>query len=390
MMRLLSAAILCSSLAVATLVTAGPPPSSHPPLRVLPCRTVWDVPGEGDDYFLGGLLVDAGWDHDGNLCVVDYANRDLKVFRARDGEYLRTLGREGEGPGECTDARLLVVRDDGRLGLLQKFPAKLVWLMPDGDPGGQTVLENTLTDNGYLSMPHAVQHPGGLMGYLAVMALTRNGPQEDHWLAPVKPDGRVGKPLWHHQEIQPSRRGDEKYHEDDLYYVWAARWAPDGRGGAWLAPERDQYLISHRADDGTQLGYLRRAYEPVPRDELARHQAEERLVRRGRRRHELVISDTDPVVHRLRLAGNGDLWVDLSLGGRGPQPGTIAHIDVWSAGGQWMSQWRLVGDYDPNLDQRLIVDDRHVLVLRASADGDVRLRLLEIPDAKLTDKETDS
>jgi len=363
--------------------------AAEPPLVTLTCETVWNVPAEDDDYLLGGLLVDAAWDLDGNLCVVDYANRDLKVFRA-DGRYLRTLGREGEGPGEVTDARLLVVHDDGRLGLLQKFPAKLVWLEPDGDPGGQTVLENTLTSDGYLSMPHAVQHPGGLMGYVAVMSLTMNGPQEDHWLVPVSPTGRVGEPLWHHEEIQPLRRDGEKFHEADLYYIWAARWAPDGRGGAWIATERDRYLISHRESDGAQLDYLTRPYEPVQRDDLARHQVEAQLVRKRYDRRHLELADTDPVVHRLRLGDDGNLWVDLSLGGRGPEPGTIAQIDVWSPGGVWLAQRRLVGDYDPNLDQRLILDDHHVLVLGTDSDGEVRLRLLRIPDTPLLNKESDS
>ncbi|MBD3221393.1 hypothetical protein GF314_09130 [bacterium] len=363
--------ILIAAVALATSSLATPP------LERVVCETVWDVPGEGDAFFLGGLLVDAGWDHDGNLCVVDYRNRDLKVFAA-DGTYLRTLGREGEGPGEVTDARQLILHDDGRLGLLQKFPAKVVWLEPDGDPGGALTFANRLegeAGRGYLSLPHAVQHPGGIMGYVAVMAMTAQGPSEHHWLAPIGPDGEVDDPLWHLEVEPPGRKDGGKLHEVDMYHVWAARWAPDGHGGAWLAPERDAYRIVHLGADGRELRRLERPYEAPRRDDLGRQQAELRLERKRNPRGSVVLAETDPVVHRLRLADDGRLWVDLSLGGRGPEPGTIAEIDEWSTDGEHVARRRLIGDYDPATDQRLLLDDRHVLVLHSSAE-EVRLRLL--------------
>ncbi len=130
------------------------------PYLDIECRTAWTVPGETDDYLLGGLLVDASWDHEGNLCFVDYTNKDLKIF-SRDGEFQRTIGREGEGPGESLDARRLLVADDGRLGLLQVFPARIVWLRPDGHPSGKLTMDNTLgSTGGYVAMPHAVQYHG--------------------------------------------------------------------------------------------------------------------------------------------------------------------------------------------------------------------------------------
>lgn len=364
-------------LLASTLVAAAP---ASPPLTTLMADTVWEIPGEAEQYLLGGLLVDAGWDRHGNLCFVDYKNCDLKLFSA-DGRYLRTLGRQGEGPGEVTDARLLVTHDDGRLGLLQKFPPRVVWLQPDGSPGGQMVIEGTLPGEhgqGFLSLPHAVQYPGGLFGYLAVMSLTAQGPVEHHWLAPIAMDGAVGQPIWHHEEVQAAPRADGRIHEADLYYIWAARWAPDGHGGAWLAPERGAYQVVHLGADGEVQRVLERDYQRPERDDLARYQAREQLVRKRFNRNQLVLANHDPVVHRLRLADDGNLWVDLSLGGQGPEPGTIAQVDVWSPDGRWLAQHRMVGNYDPNLDQRLFLDDRHVLVLRADEDGEVSLRLLRL------------
>ncbi len=243
--------VLILTVLVATAATG-------PPLVTVTAETVWDIPGETDQYLLGGLLVDAGWDLHGNVCFVDYNNRDLKLF-SPDGRYLRTLGREGEGPGEVTDARLLLRHEDGRLGLLQKFPARVVWLRPDGSPGGHLDLVNTLGGEhggGFLSLPHAVQYPGGLLGYLAVMSLTPQGPAEHHWIAPIAADGTVGRPLWHREETQAAPRGDGRIHEADLYYIWAARWAPDGHGRRLARPRTRR--LPHRAPGGRR----RRAARP--------------------------------------------------------------------------------------------------------------------------------
>jgi hypothetical protein len=351
------------------------------PVHEVACETVWEVPGETADYLLGGLLVAAGWDREGRLCVVDYKNKDLKVFAA-DGRYLRTLGREGEGPGESRDARGLLLADDGRVGLIQMFPACVVWLQPDGDPGGKLTMENTLgARGGYVGMPHTVQYPGGVMAYMTVMALEQGGITENHWIAPANLDGTFGTPVWHRVHQEPPRDGQGRLDESDLYFVWAARWAPDGRGGVWVAAERDRYRIAHYGHDGTRLpDFGRDDYALVRRDDLGRQQALEQLTRRRYARDEVVLRDTAPVVARLRLADTGNLWVDLDLGGRGHAEGTIAHIDVYDPEGLRLRQLAIRGEFDPEVDQRLFVDDRHLVVLHADRD-EVTLRLLRLLDA---------
>ena len=49
------------------------------------------------------------------------------------GQWISTLGGEGEGPGEIRDARKVFL-DGDRYGLLQSYPAAIVWLNSDGSP----------------------------------------------------------------------------------------------------------------------------------------------------------------------------------------------------------------------------------------------------------------
>lgn len=370
--RLRFAARLALAALAAPAVAA---PAAEDPV-VVDCAVVWEAAGETEDYLFGGLLVDAGWDREGNLCVVDYANRDLKVFAA-DGRYLRTLGRAGEGPGELRDARRLLLAEDGRLGLLQVFPASVVWLHPDGAPGGRTVVRNRLGDGGgYVAVPHMIQAGATILAFASAMSLDGQQVSERQWIAPLEKDGALEHAIFSRSVDQPARDARGRLDEADYYDLWAARWAPDGRGGVWLAADRDRYRLVRQAPGGAVVETVARAYEPVVRDELGRRRALERLGRKRLAAEEIELRDTAPVVRSLRASDGGPLWVDLDLGGRGPVPGTIALLDVLDRDGSWGPRLLLRGPYDPETDQWCFVDDAHLLVLHAGADGEVVLRLL--------------
>lgn len=368
-------ALLLAALLPGLLLTTVAAGDSEPPHLDVVCEMVWEAPGATEDYLLGGLLVDAGWDREGNLCVVDYRNKDLKVFSA-DGRYLRTLGRAGDGPGESRDARRLLLAADGRLGLLQVFPASVVWLHPDGSPGGKLAIRSTDDGGGFVAVTHAVQQGETILAYATMMAMIQGRIAEEHWIAPLLDDGSLGEPLFRQSVEQPARDQRNRVDEGDYYDLWAARWAPDARGGVWLAPERDRYLLVRHAPGGEIVQSLERPYQPPRRDELGKRQTLEHLGRKRLTADEVKLRDRPPVVRSLRLSDTGQLWVDLDLGGRGPAPGTIAWIDVVDQNGDWQQQLRLHGPFDPQTDQWRFVDDEHLLVLHASSEDEVSLRLL--------------
>lgn len=130
------------------------------------------------------------------------------------------------------------------------------------------------------------------------------------------------------------------------------------------------------APGGEIVQSLERPYQPPRRDELGKRQTLEHLGRKRLTADEVKLRDRPPVVRSLRLSDTGQLWVDLDLGGRGPAPGTIAWIDVVDQNGDWQQQLRLHGPFDPQTDQWRFVDDEHLLVLHASSEDEVSLRLL--------------
>ncbi|CAN5750708.1 hypothetical protein BH23GEM11_BH23GEM11_19840 [soil metagenome] len=84
----------------------------EPTLTLEPDLSIGVVEGEAWEMFGDVRGIDA--DADGNIHVLDYQTRDIRVFDAR-GAYLRTLGGRGEGPGEISTANGIRFDPDGRL-----------------------------------------------------------------------------------------------------------------------------------------------------------------------------------------------------------------------------------------------------------------------------------
>jgi hypothetical protein len=66
--------------------------------------------GDDDNYRLYDA-AGAKVDNTGNFWVLDAGNHRVQVFD-HNGEYVRTLGRAGQGPGEFTRPRELVIAGD--------------------------------------------------------------------------------------------------------------------------------------------------------------------------------------------------------------------------------------------------------------------------------------
>lgn len=78
-------------------------------------------------------IYDRGFaaDRAGRLYVLDSGRSRVEVF-GPEGEHLRTMGREGEGPGEMTRPAALKVRPDGEALVLVGTKHALVRFGPDG------------------------------------------------------------------------------------------------------------------------------------------------------------------------------------------------------------------------------------------------------------------
>jgi len=86
---------------------------------------------EDDDNYMFFRIADIKVDVDGNFYVLEYGNKRVQKFD-RDGNYVCTMGREGEGPGEfMMPFRMLVDEKNGIIGVEDR--RKLIVFDKDGN-----------------------------------------------------------------------------------------------------------------------------------------------------------------------------------------------------------------------------------------------------------------
>jgi hypothetical protein len=116
-------------------------PFIAPSTRVVQLKELWRVGGESEaDEETFGLISDVVVDSHGNVYLLDRQANDIRVFSAR-GAFIRSFGREGEGPGEFRQPVGLVVTPANQIGVYQTNPIKLVLFTMDGNAAGELRFE---------------------------------------------------------------------------------------------------------------------------------------------------------------------------------------------------------------------------------------------------------
>ena len=94
-------------------------------VQIVRLDELWRVGEDEDGDVIFGQVSDLIVDNDGRLYVADIQARQVSVFSSA-GEFLRTLGREGEGPGEFREPRGFVLLPDGLVGVVREQPPAIL------------------------------------------------------------------------------------------------------------------------------------------------------------------------------------------------------------------------------------------------------------------------
>lgn len=365
---------LCLILGAAPAWAGSAPPraanGSEPAhgVRTLDLEERWRRGGEDDDLFFG-LVAQAVADETGALYLLDVQLNEVYVLQADDGDFLRTIGRQGEGPGEFNRAGDLLRRSDGTIGVVQRFPGSVVLLTPDGVPAG-TVLPGDPTTGGrdMLTGARAVGDDYVFSG--GHMTRTDDGRKRRNFLALYSPDGVLRHEyLGQEDDFDFSARS---FHETDGAFLGAGQWDVGPDGSVYAAAQRELYEITVFAPDGTVRLIVTRDYEPLARtaDELdqlkRRWESGRRFQRFGT---EQIFATTQPAVVRLEVRADGELWVLPSRGYVDQPPGVLQTWDVFTPAGVFDRQVALRGEGDGQRDRVLWLGDDTVLLIQGYVDA---------------------
>lgn len=121
---------------------------------------------EGGEEYLFSQIRDIAVDEKENIFVMDVKESHIKVFD-RNGEYLRTIGKKGEGPGELSRPRMISINQNELMVLdiiqrklsfftfggkfLRNLSTKEVWALYSRiDSKGNIIITEGFTDPKYL------------------------------------------------------------------------------------------------------------------------------------------------------------------------------------------------------------------------------------------------
>lgn len=313
--------------------------------------------GEGE---LFGVITQITADADGSVYLLDQQLSEVKVFSAA-GEYLRTIGREGEGPGEFRFPQDLFLMPDGTVGVLQLAPGRIVLLTSDGDPVGDHPLPRL--DGG--AVPTLVS--GTSLGERLLLGLSKNVQGTNkvdihRSLALVNGDGTIEKELLN--SVRPLEFVNFEF-DETVWVTFDNRWRTAPGGDLYAVEHFLPYEIIAWDREGNRKRVIHREYEHYERNAEERqeqHNIFDGFLQNQLPQYEIKICEFDPDITQVHPRADGSLWVLTSHGTREMPTGSLGIFDVFDDQGRFTKQLTLMGEGDPIADGYYFLGDRLFVV----------------------------
>jgi hypothetical protein len=365
---LLPLLLAASATAAPAVVENGAKPAKG--VRTAKLTELWTRGGDSDDVFFGAAAqVHAG--PGGQVLVLDTRLSEVKVL-GPGGELVRTLGREGDGPGEVRRPGDMFIAGDGAVCMLQGFPGRVVKVKADGTPAGEAKYGTGQPGAGQFAvMLRGLPHPGGMVLAGITMSFGSSSvSDQEYFLSLCAPDGTRRQQLLAKQ----SRVDYADFALDELGmdFVWQRlAGLPDGR--LYVAPERNEYRVSVYGPDGQVMREITRAYQPPPRSAAQKEQARRILEAIGAnyptRPKRLSVEATAPAVAGIWVTDDGRVWVLTGDEQPGRPKGTWCMLDVFAPDGTFEQQLALPGAHDQQQDALFVLRDGRLVVVTGALDS---------------------
>jgi 6-bladed beta-propeller len=292
-----------------------------------------------DEEILFGVIGDVTTDAAGNVYILDSQLCQVMVF-SPDGEFLRTLSRQGEGPGEVQQPTGLVMLPENKIGIVMGYPGKIVTLTAEGIPTGTLHPVGDPADGGFGILRGAtcvndrIIACGGSLSFDAGTGMGRNS----RFLSTA--DLTCETPIRFLEKTTEMQLAAQKFVEVDDYFV-EGRWDVASNGRIYVAANRDGYDISVFDPAGQQIELIERDYQPRKRT-----QSEKDLV--GSDMHirvdghelemERFVEDHDECITQLIVRADDSLWVMPPQGRHDQATGILETWDVYDTAGAFTRQ----------------------------------------------------
>ena len=365
---LLTSALLANQARAAAVIENTATPSKG--TSTLQLEEMWRIGGEDDEENILGMVGQVMADDQDNIYLLDMQLVEVMVFDA-DGEYVQSLGSQGEGPGEITRPADVVFMPDGSIGLVQSFPGRIVMVdragLPAGEfrPGGDDP-----SAGGFFALRGAASRGGRMVFSGARITRGESSRTAVNFVASYGENGERLNLYYDTTSVREFRGQD--FSEVAEYFPHVGGWALGPQGRVFVNQERNDYIINAYSPDGSLAYTIKRPFKSWKRTAEETKMAKDAVMpwrRRNRSRMNIVVSPNEKDIDRMRVADDGRLWVLSSRGLREQPVGIHSTWDVFDQTGHFEKTVAISCDGVGVQDKLFFANDEIIVVVKQYADA---------------------
>jgi 6-bladed beta-propeller len=323
---------------------------------------VWRLGGDTDseDEFFG-VIADIDIADNGDVYLLDSQLNEVKVF-SKDGEFIRSIGHEGEGPGEFRGPVSMFFTKDDKVAVAQIMPGKIVLLTKDGTPAGEQPIPQA-PDGGFQLIQRAQSRGGNTVLFLGRQKFDQEKKiwSRQSFLAGVD---AAGKQLCEYASKENEINMAAAEMNDAAWDTFDRRWVVGPNGKVYTCNSYSDYEITVYNADGSVDKVITRDFKHTPRS------AKEKEFMGKMMDHfakmipgcKVTINDMNKDIRSIFVRDDGSIWVLNSVGSENQPKGTLGTFDVFNPQGQFVKNVTVQGQGDPKEDLYLFEKDRLYVV----------------------------
>ena len=323
---------------------------------------VWRLGGdsENEDEFFG-VISDIDIDAQGNVYLLDSQLSTVKIYN-KDGALVRSIGREGEGPGEFRRPVSMFFTKEDKAAVIQMMPGKIVLLTKEGVPAGDQPIPQA-PDGGFQLIQGGDSRGGNMVLFMGRQQFDQAAGKwsRTSFIASVDPAGKqVAEYASKTNEINMAAA----LMDDAAWDTFERRWEVGPDGKVYACKSYDNYEITVWDKSGKVDKVVTRDYKHIARS------AKEKDFMNKMMGHwakmipncKVNIHDMTKDIENIYVRDDGSMWVLSSAGARNLAKGTLGTFDVFNPQGQFVKTVTLQGEGDPLEDLYVFEKDRLYVV----------------------------
>ena len=336
-------------------------------VKTLDLKELWRVGGEDEDVIFG-RITDVKRHPNGEVYILDNQMCQVVVISG-DGEHLRDLSRQGDGPGELRQPTGLVLLPDDVLGIGMGFPGKLVTLKLDGTPIDTRYPIGEPVE-GNIGVMITIQGVDGVLVASGGRIVFANE-GESHtlrFLAVTDYEaGNFNRILERTTPIDPT---GNRFVEADNYYIDGS-WALGPQGTIYAPMKRDAYEVSVFDKTGKLLCEFGRQNTPRKRTRDDKASVTPLINVTGRSEgSDWDISNHDECVSRILFHHEENtVWVLTPHGSNDQPEGILETWDVFEPLGEYLQQVAIPLGDEMNDGTSYLVGDGKLVVVKGTGSS---------------------